>query len=72
MSPLRGTSEIPLSLLGKPTSEISHDALLETGSNNDGLYLHARESRHILGGDFRLFQSGCHLSFLRHMYEIHQ
>ena len=31
------------------------------------IYFNARGSRHILGGDFRLFQSGSHLSFLRHM-----
>ena len=32
------------------------------------IYFNARGSRHILGGDFRLFQSGSHLSFLRHIY----
>ena len=31
------------------------------------IYFNARGSRHILGGDFRLFQSGSHLSFLRHI-----
>ena len=34
------------------------------------IYFNARGSRHILGGDFRLFQSGSHLSFLRHMYVL--
>ena len=36
------------------------------------IYFNARGSRHILGGDFRLFQSGSHLSFLRHMLTISQ
>ena len=33
MSPLRGTSEIPLPLLGKPTSEIPHVGNLEDSSD---------------------------------------
>ena len=33
------------------------------------IYFNARGSRHILGGDFRLFQSGSHLSFLRHIWD---
>ena len=35
------------------------------------IYFNARGSRHILGGDFRLFQSGSHLSFLRHIDKEH-
>ena len=36
------------------------------------IYFNARGSRHILGGDFRLFQSGSHLLFLRLIDLIYQ
>ena len=67
MSPLRWTSEIPLALLGE-----THKWNISCHYFGNRLkfvkwYSTTSESRHILGGDFRLFQSRCHLSFLRNI-----